>query len=67
VSQLLASAHGQREFDLPSGERIRLRFVHPWDPSDSAALLKCTDSPFYVQNSKDHKDILINTGGIVFL
>jgi hypothetical protein len=63
VSQLLASAHGLREFSLPSGERHRLRYVQPWSLSDSATLLKSTDSPFHVANSKDHKEILISTGG----
>ena len=65
VSQLLASAHGLREFSLPSGERHRLRYVQPWSPSDSATLLKSTDSPFHVPNSKDHKEILISTGGTI--
>ena len=59
----MASAHGQREFSLPSGERHRLRFVQPWSPSVTAALLKSTESPFHVPNSKDHKEILIYTGG----
>jgi len=64
VSQLLASNHGLREFNLPSGEIDRLRFVQPFDPSESAALLKCIDSPFHVLNSKDHKNIMTNTGGM---
>ena len=66
VSQLLASSHGLREFSLPSGEQHRLRFVQPWSPSVSVTLLKSTDSPFHVPNSKDHKQILIYTGGTTF-
>jgi len=66
VSQLLASAHGLREFNLPSGERHRLRYAQPWNPTDYVTLLKSIDSPFHVLNSKDHKKIMINTGGIDF-
>jgi hypothetical protein len=64
VSQLLASAHGLREFSLPSGERHRLRYIQPWNLNDCVTLLKSIDSPFHIVNSKDHKEVMLNTGGI---
>jgi hypothetical protein len=45
-SMLCASAHGLREFTLPSGEENRLRFVNPMRPEDAKILLLEPGSPF---------------------
>ena len=63
MSQLLASAHGLREFNLPSGEEHRLRFVQPWSPYDTSPLLENSESPFAVP-PKERGDILIYSGGM---
>ena len=63
MSQLLASAHGLREFNLPSGEDYRLRFVQPWSPSDTNTLLEHSESPFAVPG-KERRDILVYSGGM---
>jgi hypothetical protein len=63
VSQLLASAHGLREFNLPSGEDHRLRWVHPWSLSDTKILLERPESPFFAP-AKERGDILIYSGGM---
>ena len=63
MSQLLASAHGLREFNLPSGEDHRLRFVQPWSLSDTNTLLENSESPFFVP-AKERGDILVYSGGM---
>lgn len=52
-SQLCASSHGLREFQLPSGEEHRLRFVAPFSRETGLTLLGREESPFYVKPDND--------------
>jgi hypothetical protein len=67
-SQLCASAHGLREFSIPSGEEPRLQFVKPFTSEDMEILLMHSASPFFdpifSQDASFRSRVVQLTGGV---
>jgi hypothetical protein len=61
----IASSHGTREFNLPSGEDHRLRFVDPWPLVIARAALLHKRSPLFVPRTNACERILHVAGGVV--
>lgn len=66
ASQLCASVYGLREFDLPSGEASRLRFVLPFGEATAKALMRDFRSPFHVPHATDDllNELFMSIGGM---
>jgi len=63
----IASAHGERDYKLPSGEEHRLRIVEPLLDGQREALLSHPDSPAFVSDPDVRKRIVLYTGNVLRL
>ena len=61
----IASAHGERDYKLPSGEDHRLRIVEPLIDGQREALLSHPDSPAFVSDPDVRKRIVLYTGNVL--
>ncbi len=61
----IASAHGERDFRLPSGEERRLRIVEPLTDAERHALMSHHDSPAYIADSGTRECVVSYTGNIL--
>ena len=61
----IASAHGERDYKLPSGEGHRLRIVEPLTDGQREALQSHPDSPAFVSDSDARRRIVLYTGNIL--
>ena len=65
VRMSIASAHGERDYKLPSGEEHRLRIVEPLADRQRSALQSHPASPAYVHHSAARERIVFYTGNIL--
>jgi hypothetical protein len=65
VRMSIASAHGERDFKLPSGEGHRLRIVEPLSDGQREALQSHPDSPAYVHDAAARKRIAFYAGNVL--
>ena len=61
----IASAHGEREYKLPSGESHRLHIIEPLTDDQRVALLSHQSSPAFVSDTSDHERIRFFSGNIL--
>ena len=61
----IASAHGERDFKLPSGEEHRLRIVEPLTDSQREVLQSHPDSPAYVNDAHARERIVFYSGNVL--
>ena len=61
----IASAHGERDYKLPSGEDHRLRIVEPLIDGQREALLSHPDSPAFVSDPDVRKRIVFYSGNVL--
>ena len=61
----IASAHGERDFQLPDGEGHRLRVVEPLTDGQREALQSHPSSPAYVSDPDVRKRIVFYAGNIL--
>jgi len=61
----IASSHGTREFNLPSGDENRLRFVHPWPLEVARAALSEKQSPVFLRQPYVRERVLYVAGGVI--
>ena len=60
-----ASAHAERDTNLPAGESHRLRIVEPMQPEDCAALQAAPNSPAYVHDPATREYVVRITGNVL--
>ena len=65
VRMSIASAHGERDFKLPSGEDHRLRIVEPLTDGQREALQSHPDSPAFVSDPDARKRIVFYSGNVL--
>ena len=65
VRMSIASAHGERDFKLPSGEEHRLRIVEPLTDSQRDALQSHSASPAFVRDADARQRILFCSGNVL--
>lgn len=63
----IASAHGERDYKLPSGESHRLRIVEPLTDGQREVLQSHPDSPAFVSDPDVRKRIVLYSGNILRL
>jgi hypothetical protein len=60
-----ASAHAERDTQLPDGENHRLRIIEPLDPDDRDALQKDQASPAFVHDAAARKYVVRIAGNVL--
>ena len=60
-----ASAHAERDSQLPDGEDHRLRIIEPLDPDDRAALQEDPASPAYVHDGAAREFVVRIAGSVL--
>jgi len=65
VRMSITSAHGERDFKLPSGEGHRLRIVEPLADSQRDALLTHRDSPGFVSDPSVRERVVFYAGNVL--
>ena len=61
----IASAHGERDYRLPSGEDHRVRIVEPLSDAQRSAMLSHQKSPAYVRDAAARERIVFYAGNIL--
>jgi hypothetical protein len=61
----IASAHGERDYKLPSGDADRLRIVEPLTDAQRAALLSHPDSPAFIADVGIRDRVVFYSGNIL--
>jgi hypothetical protein len=65
VRMSIASAHGERDYRLPSGEEHRLRIVEPLTDAQRAALLSHPNSPAFLADADFRDRVVYYSGNIL--